>query len=106
MDHCSWVIVVARYHWMFNATAYNHSYMDTGLFCIHASAPPSHVREMVEVLVREIVAMGGNVGSNELEVGVGRSQLTYIYDYNSITTCICDLNSIFREQRLNCNPCY
>lgn len=58
--------VLNRYHWMYNATAYNHAYSDSGLFCIHASAPPTHVREMVEVIVREMVAMAGSVSEQEL----------------------------------------
>lgn len=29
---------------MYNATAYHHSYEDTGLLCIHASADPRQVR--------------------------------------------------------------
>lgn len=53
---------------MYNATAYNHSYADTGLFCIHASATPAHVREMVDVLTREMVGMAGPVGDKELRV--------------------------------------
>ncbi|MGH0122823.1 UNVERIFIED_CONTAM: hypothetical protein FKN15_008253 [Acipenser sinensis] len=32
--------VLNRHHWMYNATAYHHSYEDTGLLCIHASADP------------------------------------------------------------------
>ena len=52
---------------MFSATAYNHAYTDTGLFCIHASAPPHNVRDMVEVLVREFVNMAGALGEPELE---------------------------------------
>lgn len=59
--------VLNRYHWMYNATAYNHAYGDTGLFCIHASAPPSHVRDMVEVIVKELVHMAGKVGDVELQ---------------------------------------
>lgn len=58
--------VLNRYHWMYSATAYNHAYSDTGLFCIHASAPPTHVRDMVEVIVREMVNMTGNVSDQEL----------------------------------------
>jgi len=58
--------VLNRYHWMYSATAYNHAYSDTGLFCIHASAPPTHVREVVEVIVREMVAMAGSVSDHEL----------------------------------------
>jgi processing peptidase subunit alpha len=57
-----------RQHWMFSATAYNHAYSDSGLFCIHASAPPVHVHEMVEVLVKELVNMAGVLGEPELQV--------------------------------------
>lgn len=60
--------VLNRYHWMYSATAYNHAYADTGLFCIHASAPPTHVREMVEVIIREFVGMAGEVSDQELRV--------------------------------------
>jgi len=56
-----------RYHWMYNATAYNHAYGDTGLFCIHASAPPSHVHQIAEVIVKELVNMAGPIGRTELE---------------------------------------
>ena len=28
---------------MYNATAYNHAYVDSGVFCIHASAHPTEV---------------------------------------------------------------
>ncbi|XP_066994221.1 mitochondrial-processing peptidase subunit alpha [Anabrus simplex] len=59
--------VLNRYHWMYSATAYNHAYADTGLFCIHASAPPVHVRDLVDVLVREMVGMAGKIGSSELQ---------------------------------------
>lgn len=59
--------VLNRYHWMYSATAYNHAYADTGLFCIHASAPPTHLRDMVEVIVKELVAMTGPVTDQELK---------------------------------------
>lgn len=29
---------------MYNATSYHHSYEDTGLLCVHASADPRQVR--------------------------------------------------------------
>ncbi|GCC44404.1 hypothetical protein chiPu_0028667 [Chiloscyllium punctatum] len=47
---------------MYNATAYHHSYEDTGLLCIHASADPRQVREMVEIITREFIMMTGSVG--------------------------------------------
>ncbi|XP_038601900.1 mitochondrial-processing peptidase subunit alpha [Tachyglossus aculeatus] len=59
--------VLNRYHWMYNATSYHHSYEDTGLLCIHASADPKQVREMVEIITREFTLMGGAVGEVELE---------------------------------------
>ncbi|XP_013106169.1 mitochondrial-processing peptidase subunit alpha [Stomoxys calcitrans] len=58
--------VLNRYHWMYSATAYNHAYADTGLFCIHASAPPNNVRDMVEVITRELVNMTSSPGREEL----------------------------------------
>jgi processing peptidase subunit alpha len=60
--------VFCRHHWMFSATAYNHAYMDSGLFCIHASAPPANVYEMVEVIVKELVNMAAALGQPELQV--------------------------------------
>lgn len=50
--------VLNRHHWMYNATAFNHAYADSGVFCIHASGPPDHVQQMVEVITAELVAMG------------------------------------------------
>lgn len=58
--------VLNRHHWMYSATAYNHSYADSGIFCIHASAPPQHVRGTVEVITRELVAMAAQPGTEEL----------------------------------------
>lgn len=58
--------VLNRYHWLYSATAYNHAYADTGLFYIHASCTPSYVRDMVEVIVHEMVTMTNNITDNEL----------------------------------------
>lgn len=52
---------------MYSATAYNHAYADTGLFCIHASAPPTHVRGMVEVITKELVTMASKPAQTELK---------------------------------------
>ncbi|CAN0247784.1 unnamed protein product [Lampetra planeri] len=59
--------VLNRFHWMYSATSYHFSYEDTGLFCIHASADPRQVKEMVEIITREFVLMAGNVGEAELD---------------------------------------
>ncbi|XP_036710422.1 mitochondrial-processing peptidase subunit alpha isoform X3 [Balaenoptera musculus] len=66
--------VLNRHHWMYNATSYHHSYEDTGLLCIHASADPRQVREMVEIITREFVLMAGTVDVVELERA--KTQLT------------------------------
>ncbi|XP_041974153.1 mitochondrial-processing peptidase subunit alpha [Aricia agestis] len=58
--------VLNRYHWMFNATAYNHAYGDTGLFCVHAASPPARLYDTTLVIARELAAMAGKVGENEL----------------------------------------
>jgi len=58
--------VLNRYHWMYSATAYNHAYSDSGVFCINASAHPSQLAELVQVLVREIVACTGQISDSEL----------------------------------------
>ncbi|EZA48849.1 hypothetical protein DMN91_004883 [Ooceraea biroi] len=65
--------VLNRYHWLYSATAYNHAYADTGLFCIHASCTLSHVKDMVEVIVHEMVAMASAVSDSEL--GRAKKQL-------------------------------
>lgn len=58
--------VLNRYHWMFNATAYNHAYGDTGLFCIHAASPPNRIYDTTLVIARELANMAGKVGETEL----------------------------------------
>lgn len=66
--------VLNKYHWMFNATAYNHSYSDTGLFCIHSSSHPSQLRDLVNVVVKETFRMTGPIEENELKRA--KAQLT------------------------------
>ena len=63
-----WKLLFHRYHWLYSATAYNHAYADSGLFYIHASCIPSHVRDMVEVIVHEMVTMTNNIVDSELAV--------------------------------------
>ncbi|GFR68364.1 mitochondrial-processing peptidase subunit alpha, partial [Elysia marginata] len=58
--------VLNRYVWIESATAYNHAYDDSGLFCIHASAHPSKLRELAEVILRELVFTSSMVYQDEL----------------------------------------
>ena len=73
---------INRYHWMYSATAYNHAYNDSGIFCIHASCHPTQMQDLtqvsddiiivnycwvVQVLLRELVAITGDITHEELE---------------------------------------
>lgn len=58
--------VLNRFHWMYNATAYNHVYNDSGIFCIHASAHPSQLKDVVGVIVKEFTSMAGSISESEL----------------------------------------
>ena len=59
--------VLNRHYWMYNATAYNHAYIDSGLFCIHASADPSKVRDIISVITSEARKMAGKIDPIELQ---------------------------------------
>ncbi|KAK4337218.1 hypothetical protein RND71_043317 [Anisodus tanguticus] len=59
--------VLNRYYWMYNATAYNHGYSDSGLFCIHASSDPNKVRDLIKVICSEARKMAGKIDSVELK---------------------------------------
>ncbi|KAK4313571.1 hypothetical protein Pmani_015081 [Petrolisthes manimaculis] len=59
--------VLNRYHWMHNATAYNHAYNDGGLFCIHAASHPSQLAELTQVLTKEYATMVGYMSKEELQ---------------------------------------
>ncbi|CAG9575716.1 unnamed protein product [Danaus chrysippus] len=58
--------VLNRYHWMFNATSYNHAYGDTGLMCVHSASPPARLHDTALVIARELANMAGHVGETEL----------------------------------------
>ncbi|XP_077986771.1 mitochondrial-processing peptidase subunit alpha-like [Glandiceps talaboti] len=59
--------VLNRFHWMYSATAMHHSYEDSGIFCIHASANPTMLKDLVEIIVKEFVTMTGRVEPMELQ---------------------------------------
>jgi len=58
--------VLNRYHWMYAATAFHHTYEDGGFFCIQASVSPNNLRECVDVLTQEFVKLTHGVGQVEL----------------------------------------
>ncbi|KAL0276278.1 UNVERIFIED_CONTAM: hypothetical protein PYX00_003884 [Menopon gallinae] len=83
--------VLNRYHWMYSATAYNHTYNDTGLFCIHASAPPPYVKEMVQVIVQEMLNMAGAVCPVELRRAKTQLQSMLLMNLESRTVVFEDM---------------
>uniref|UniRef100_A0A183CCF1 Mitochondrial-processing peptidase subunit alpha n=1 Tax=Globodera pallida TaxID=36090 RepID=A0A183CCF1_GLOPA len=62
-----YVDVLNQNHWIYNATAFNHSYKDCGLFCIRASADPSKLKDMVDVILAEFRRLCAGVRQGELE---------------------------------------
>jgi len=65
--------VLNRQHWIQHAAALNHSYADSGVFCILGSCHPSHLRELVEIMCNEMVGMAGTV--NTVEFNRAKKQL-------------------------------
>uniref|UniRef100_A0A0N5ARE3 Alpha-MPP n=1 Tax=Syphacia muris TaxID=451379 RepID=A0A0N5ARE3_9BILA len=61
-----YVDVLNRYHYMFNATAFNHTYSDTGLFCIQASSPPEKIGETAAVISDQFLQLANGVEEEEL----------------------------------------
>lgn len=58
--------VMNQFNWVSSATATNHSYADSGLFCIHVSALPDHIAKAMRIIAREMVAMAAVPGIEEL----------------------------------------
>jgi len=55
-------------HWVYNATAYNNSYGDSGLFSIYASAPPEYMHHMMDILIQEFHGLAENFDQEEFDV--------------------------------------
>lgn len=85
-----------RYGWLYSATAYNHAYHDSGLFCIHASAEPQYIRDMVKVIVSEIANMANNIQIEELAVCIH-----FIINVQLLLQYL-----FYRDQRNNCSHYY
>ncbi|KAF1933268.1 uncharacterized protein M421DRAFT_52666 [Didymella exigua CBS 183.55] len=61
--------VLNQHFWVESCVAFNHSYTDSGLFGISASCAPSHVAQMLEVMCRELKALGDETGYAALKEG-------------------------------------
>ncbi|CAD5234247.1 unnamed protein product [Bursaphelenchus xylophilus] len=59
--------VMYRYHWFYNATSFNFSYMDTGIFAVRASAPPENLHQAAIVIMEEFLRLTkSDVATEEL----------------------------------------
>jgi processing peptidase subunit alpha len=82
--------VLNLHHWLYNATSYNHSYSDSGLYCIHASASPDQLASTVRVVVEAVCAWRKrSFEKQELQrakVGFGTLSVTACFDGADPTT--------------------
>ncbi|KAJ1374955.1 Mitochondrial-processing peptidase subunit alpha [Parelaphostrongylus tenuis] len=59
--------VMNRCHWIYGATAYNHSYADAGLFCVHASSDPEQINDVLTIILDQFFKLSKGVEKEELE---------------------------------------
>ncbi|EPB74371.1 peptidase M16 inactive domain protein [Ancylostoma ceylanicum] len=59
--------VMNRCHWIYGATAYNHSYADAGLFCIHASSDPEQINDVLIIILDQFFKLLKGVEKAELQ---------------------------------------
>lgn len=70
--------VLNQHGWVESCIAFNHSYTDSGLFGIHASCNPARVKEMLDVMCRELQNLTLDDGFQALrpaEVSRAKNQL-------------------------------
>ncbi|KAK6112005.1 Peptidase M16 inactive domain family protein [Brugia pahangi] len=68
-----YVDVLNRYHWMYNATAYNHAYKESGIFHIQASSDPSRIDETAQVIIEQFLRLPE--GAEKQELARAKTQL-------------------------------
>jgi processing peptidase subunit alpha len=61
--------VLNQHGWVESCVAFNHSYTDSGLFGISGSCTPEKVSQMLEVMCRELHALGTETGFSALKPG-------------------------------------
>ncbi|PVH93271.1 hypothetical protein DM02DRAFT_619366 [Periconia macrospinosa] len=61
--------VLNQHGWVESCVSFNHSYTDSGLFGIAASCAPAQVSQMLEVMCRELSALGQETGYAALKEG-------------------------------------
>ncbi len=61
--------VLNQHYWCESCVAFNHSYTDSGLFGIASSCVPGQAGQMLDVMCRELSALGAETGLNRLKDG-------------------------------------
>lgn len=61
--------VLNQHGWVESCVSFNHSYTDSGLFGIAATCAPAQVSQMLEVMCRELSALGQETGYAALKEG-------------------------------------
>ncbi|VDM74347.1 unnamed protein product [Strongylus vulgaris] len=59
--------VMNRCHWIYGATAFNHSYADAGLFCVHASSDPEQINDVLIIILDQFFKLLKGVEKAELQ---------------------------------------
>ena len=52
---------------MYSATAFNHAYSDSGVFCISSSAHPTQLQALAQVIIHEFAILTGEIEPEEFE---------------------------------------
>ncbi|KAM3728975.1 Mitochondrial-processing peptidase subunit alpha [Dirofilaria immitis] len=68
-----YVDVLNRHHWLYNATAYNHAYKESGIFHIQASSDPSRIDETARVILEQFLLL--SEGAEKEELSRAKTQL-------------------------------
>ncbi|GIY87858.1 mitochondrial-processing peptidase subunit alpha [Caerostris extrusa] len=80
---------------MYSATAFNHSYSDSGIFCIHASSHPSHLElERAKMQLQSVLLMNlesrpvvfEDIGRQVLATGTRKEPEYFIQEIAKITS--------------------
>ncbi|EGT53759.1 hypothetical protein CAEBREN_03909 [Caenorhabditis brenneri] len=58
--------VMNQHYWLYSAIAHNHSYSDSGVFTLTASAPPREINNALILLVKQVLQLQHGVRSEEL----------------------------------------
>ena len=51
---------------MYSCTAYNHSYADSGIFCINAAAPPEAINAALQLIFYQFLRLLDGADKEEL----------------------------------------